>query len=362
MLNLPKLLRDVFDPQKGENIIILNDFPALEKHIDLDYIERREMARTWHKTWQELAKETKCTVEPIIYYEPTQGDGAPLPEEAMQENKKINLAKKIKSFNKKDIVLAMTRFSATGPLDHCVNKQKFRCASMPEVTMAMTAFEADYKVLAKKAKVLAEKLTRANGAKITFSTNHEVYFDLRKRKALRDDGICTKPGQTINLPSGEAFIAPNDEKGSKTQGFIPVFYDNHLLVYELKENSITDVITDSPKSKEMLKYFEEDPARANIAELGLGCNDKAVYINNVLQDEKIEGMHWAYGYNDYMGGSKKVSDFKEPSHAIHVDIIYTKAAKIKINQIKLLYDDNTEEVIMENSRYSFNVQKEFEKA
>ena len=109
----------------------------------------------------------------------------------------------------------------------------------------------------------------------------------------------------------------------------------------------------------MQKYFKEDPVRGNIAEFGLGCNDKAVFINNILQDEKIEGMHWAYGYNDYMGGSVSVKDFKDPSEAVHMDIIYTKDAKVKVKQIKLFYKDNKEETIMENSRYSFNVIKEF---
>ncbi|MBI5797861.1 hypothetical protein HZA98_03070, partial [Candidatus Woesearchaeota archaeon] len=51
-----------------------------------------------------------------------------------------------------------------------------------------------------------------------------------------------------------------------------------------------------------------------------------------------------------------------PEHAIHIDIIYTKDAKIKVKEVKLIYENNTEEIIMENSRYSFNVQKEFEKA
>ncbi|MSR86008.1 hypothetical protein EXS74_01275 [Candidatus Woesearchaeota archaeon] len=361
MQNLNKLLVDVFNPKKGENIILLNDFPSKEKHIDLEYIQRREMAIEWHKAFEELAKTLQCTVEPIIFYEPTNGDGAPLPVQGLQKNKKIELDKKIRSLSKKDIVLAINRFSATGPLETVLKKQQFRCASMPGVSANMSALYADYSLVAKKVKVLQKKLTEADAAIVTFSTGHEMFFDLRERKALADDGQCTKPGQAINFPSGEAFIAVYDLAGSKTQGFIPVYYENHFLVYEVKENKIIDVITDSPQSREMQKYFQEDPARANIAELGLGCNDKAVFINNVLQDEKIEGMHWAYGYNDYMGGTVGVKDFKDPLHAVHVDVIYTKGAKVKVKRMKLFYPPGKEEIIMENSRYSFNVQKEFEK-
>ena len=109
----------------------------------------------------------------------------------------------------------------------------------------------------------------------------------------------------------------------------------------------------------MQKYFKDDPVRGNIAELGLGCNDKAVFINNILQDEKIEGMHWAYGYNKYMGGNIDISDFKNPLSAVHMDIIYTTEAKIKVHKITLVYPDKSREVIMENSRYSFNIRKLF---
>jgi leucyl aminopeptidase (aminopeptidase T) len=362
MLDLQKLIQDVFAPRKGENVIILNDMPSSEKKLDMDFIKRREMAKLWHDYFSSLSKKFNFTVEPIISYEPTGHHNAPLSSDAVQNKKKIDLTKKLSSLGKKDIVVAITRYSATGPLDTLVSKQKFRCASLPGATMDMTAFEADYRLVAKKAKILAGKLSNAKLAHVTFSTGHEMDFDLRNRKAEVDDGICTEPGKTINLPSGEAYIAPYELKASKTQGFIPVYFENHLLIYEIKENKIIDVITDSPKSREMQKYFQDDPARGNIAELGLGCNEKAVFIDNALQDEKIEGMHWAYGYNSYIGGSVKVSDFKDPSNAVHADIIYTKEAKIKVKQIKLIYENNKEEVIMENSRYSFNVLKEFEKS
>lgn len=362
MLQVKKLICDVFSPRKGENVLILNDFPSAKKEVNAEFLLRRTMARAWHHTFEELVRGSKFTVEPILTYEPTWGDSAPLPSHGVQENKKVDLQKKLKGLGKKDILLAITTFSATGPIDSLVKKQQFRFASMPGVTPDMSALEADYKIVAKKAKVLAKKLTAATSAMITFSTGHEVFFDLRNRNAFIDDGNCTMPGQAINLPSGEAYIALFDEKKSKTQGYIPVYYNKHLVVYEVKDNKIVDVVTDSPKSRQMLRYFSEDGARANIAELGLGCNDKATFINNVLQDEKIEGMHWAYGYNDYMGGTVRATDFKDPQSAVHVDVIYTKEAKIKIRQATLVYGEDKREVIIENSRYSFNVQQEFEKA
>ena len=356
MKNLKKLFIDVFNPQKGENVIILNDFPSSEP--EEDFLLRQDMADEWHDAFSKLGKELGFTVEPIITYEPTGTHSSPLPESATQ-GQKINLTEKLSSLGNKDIVVAITKYSATGPLHSLMKKQQFRSATLPGVLPTMTALEADHVLVAKKAKILKEKLDKANAAVATFSTGHEVYFDLRERKAILDAGICHKPGQGINLPTGEVFIAPFDEPGSKTKGYLPVHYGNLQVIYEVQQNRITDVISDSAKSREMMKYFKEDPARANIAEFGLGCNDKAAFINNILQDEKIEGMHWAYGYNKYMGGSVDISNFKFPEEAVHFDHIYTKQARIKVHRIELVNEDKSREVIMENSRYSFKIRKEF---
>ncbi len=359
MFDIEKLLIDVFAPVKGENFILLNDFPSKEADFTAEYLERKDMVKQWHKALEKLSKKIGFSVEPIIYYEPTNAHSGPLPEEGLQNKENIDLTNKLDSFGKKDVVIAITKFSSTGPIHSRLKKQKFRSATLPGANMEMSAFGADYKLVAKKAKILSEKLSDAKAAIVTFSTGHEIYFDLRGYKAHADDGVCQEPGQGINLPSGEAYITPNDKQGSKTIGFLPVYYDKHLVVYEVQENRIVDVITDSPKSREMQAYFKEDPVRGNIAELGLGCNDKATFINNILQDEKIEGMHWAYGYNRYMGGSVDVADFKDPLNAVHMDIIYTTDAKIKVKRITLVYEDSKREVIMENSRYSFNIKKLF---
>ncbi len=356
MLNIQKLAIEIFGFKKGDNIIILNDFPITKK-VEEKFLARRDFARLWHKELTELTRKLNLTIEPIIFYEPTEEHGAEFPEVAMQGNRKIKFYEKMRTLGTRDIVIAITEFSATGPLTNFAKKQKFRGVTMPGVTEDMSALKAEPEKVAKKVKVLASRLKNAIRAKVVFSTGHEMEFDFKNSKVGVEDGNCKEPGMIINVPFGEAFITPNIGKESKTHGYLPVYYENYLVVYEVKEGKIVDVITNSPKSREMQKYFLEDPARGNIAEFGLGCNDKATFIENILQDEKVEGMHWAYGYNDYMGGKVKASEFRHK--AVHMDIIYNKEAKIKVNRIKLVYKDNKEEVIMENSRYSFNVQKDF---
>ena len=150
MFDIKKLIIDVFNPQNGENVILLNDFPADESKITAEYLERKQMTRLWKKAFEELAQEKNFSVEPIIYYKPTKVHSGPLPEKAMQKKKLINLHEKLDSLNKKDIVIAITTFSATGPIHSRLKDQNFRSATLPGATMDMSAFESDYSIIAKK--------------------------------------------------------------------------------------------------------------------------------------------------------------------------------------------------------------------
>ncbi len=70
---------------------------------------------------------------------------------------------------------------------------------------------------------------------------------------------------------------------------------------------------------QFLKMLESvnDKNAFNIAELGIGTNDKAKIIGNVLEDEKVLGtIHIALGNNTAFGGSIKVP--------IHIDGVISK--------------------------------------
>ena len=232
---------------------------------------------------------------------------------------------------------------------------------MPGVmrSMEQTAFAADYSEVARKSHILADKLDQAVGAKVEFSTGHQMYFDLQNRKAEADDGqlYADKKGiRLINLPSGEACIAPYEGElegqPSRTEGTIPVIYDDELVLFRVQGNRIVEVIGDGPQAAQRRGYFAVDQARRNIAELGLGCNDKAVISGSVLEDEKVLGMHWAYGRSDHLGGTVGVADFSDPSHVVHYDIIYPKGSRIEIGSLVLECEDGTSEEIIRNSQYT----------
>jgi hypothetical protein len=357
--NLEKLLIDVFGPQPGEKVLVMSDLPHGEWTDNGKWAARREMATEWHSAFQRLGTRLGFSVFPLLTYPATGAHNAPLPQEGEMEGQRVRLEDILSDTN---IVVALTEYSASAPLIGFSQKlPNLRAASMPGVMKSMerTALAADYSQVARKSHILADKLDRAVGAKVEFSTGHELYFDLRNRKAEADDGRlhADKKGmRLINLPSGEACIAPYEGElegqPSRTEGTIPVLVDDELVLFRVQESRIVEVIGDGPQAAQKRAYFAVDQARRNIAELGLGCNDKAVISGSLLEDEKVLGLHWAYGRSDHLGGTVGVADFSDPSHVVHHDIVYPKGGRIEIVSLVLEYEDGTSEEMIRDSQYT----------
>ena len=350
--NLKQLIQDVFSPQPDETVLVMIDTPHDAIPDNPDWQERRSMAEEWHCAFEEL----ELTTLPLLSYKATGTNNGDLPQHGQQERKEINIAHVIAQAN---IVVAMTQFSATAPLS-AFTKQlpHLRVASMPGVLkrMEQSALAADYQHVADMVHYLQHKLTDAVEATITFSTGHTCIFDLRFRTAHGDDGLCppNKEGmRLINLPSGEAFIVPyeGEKKGipSLTRGIIPMRVNEETVLLHVDQNCIMKC-EGSNKAESLQQWFQEEPARANIAELGLGCNDKAIVTGCVLEDEKA-GFHWAYGRSEHLGGVIDPPAFSAPDKVIHQDIVYAKESPITIQQLDLAYPDGSSECVMKNGWY-----------
>lgn len=82
--------------------------------------------------------------------------------------------------------------------------------------------------------------------------------------------------------------------------------------------------------------FCDEPARANIAEVAIGCNDKAVVSGNILEDEKA-GFHWAYGRSEHLGGTVGPEEFSAPDQVVHQDIIYARDSRIVCQKLDFVF-------------------------
>jgi leucyl aminopeptidase (aminopeptidase T) len=343
-----KMFNDVFAPKSGENVLFLIDIPHDDIKDNQKWIDRREMAKEWFEIFSKMGDKTGFSVK-FMEYKATGLNNKPVTEEIKNIVKNSNL------------VLAMTEFSATSSiLPICrAEGSSTRGASMPRIERRMenSAFKANYQDVKRYAQAIEKLLNKSVGAEILFSTNDTLYIDLRNRKAHADTGDCTKYGQGINFPSGEAYKAPYEAAAneidtygpSKTQGIWPVKYDGELVKYSVENNKIVEVIGEGKKADERRSFFNENETRKNIAELGIGCNPKAVVTGNVLEDEKVSGLHIAYGLSSHLGGTVK-SD-------VHQDICYPKGAPVEAKTLTLIHEDGSKVELIKNAELRYDLLK-----
>ena len=161
----------------------------------------------------------------------------------------------------------------------------------------------------------------------------------------------------INFPSGEACItayeATSDEiekfGKSKTKGIWPAIYDGELVKYVVENNKIVDILGEGKKADEKRAFFNEKDTRRNLAELGVGCNPEAIVTGNVLEDEKVGGLHLAYGMSAHLGGKIK-SD-------VHQDICYPKDAPIQAKTLTLINEDGSKIEIIKDAMLQYELFK-----
>jgi leucyl aminopeptidase (aminopeptidase T) len=282
-------------------------------------------------------------------YKATGLNNAPVPEDVLDEVRNSNL------------VLALTEYSGTSSiLPICrAEDATTRGASMPHVERRMenSAFKANYKDVKKYAQAISKLLNKAIAAEVLFSNDDTLFIDLRNRKGHADTGDCTEYGMGINFPSGEActtaYEATPDEVEefgeSKTKGIWPAKYDGELVKYVVENNIIVDILGDGKNADEKRAFFKENDTRRNLAELGIGCNPEAIVTGNVLEDEKVGGLHIAYGMSAHLGGKIK-SD-------VHQDICYPKDAPIQAKTLTLINEDGSKIEIIKDAMLQYELFK-----
>mgnify|MGYP001067269109 CR=1 FL=1 len=341
-----QVISHVFAPRLDEKIGIIFDTP---RHTDKDntlWEDRRKLALEWFDVFKSLSNKMGCDVS--IYDFKANGVHNKLLSDSVLAD--------LKNFN---LIIALTEYSITSSLVSLVknNPSGMRCASMPgaERRMHDSVYLADYKMIKVFAHSLKNLFDTAVSAHIYFSTSDELFVDLRNRIAGFDDGDCAHPGSVINFPSGEGFIAPyegvDEEKQrfgeSKTHGIIPFLYKDKIIRGLVEGNRFNDFEGSSIDIVSSLNsYFNANPSRKNIAELGIGCNPKAQVLGNRFEDEKA-GVHIAYGMSSHLGG-KVSSD-------VHFDLVFAKGCSVEAEQVRLLLADGSSVNIVQDSRLRYDL-------
>lgn len=221
-----------------------------------------------------------------------------------------------------DVVIAATATSLT----HTQARKKAtmtgaRIATMPGITEDMFfngPITADYGKVAALTERVTEVLDAADTAELR-SGGHTLTMSIAGRKGHVSSGVYRNKGDFGNLPSGEAYLAPLEgtAEGSvvidgsfsglgSLRSPLTLFFEKGFMVR-----------VEGPDAARLEKTLGDNPLARNLAELGIGTNDKARVTGIILEDEKIYGtVHIALGSNDSFGGTVAAG--------IHLDGILTK--------------------------------------
>ncbi len=241
-------------------------------------------------------------------------------EEELETVQQIVRANKHETVN---VVIGLAWFSTSHTnfrklLTECAG---VRYASMPgfDPIMWETAMSANWEEVSRKTLVLKEKLQGALSAKVRTPNGTDIFFNFKEREFKADTGLLNQPGGFGNLPAGELYIAPAEGNSIGKMVIEPGInpYMKEQIVLNIKDGKVIDMKGDSRFTSRLEDIFKKYPLGRNIAEFGIGTNEKAVPGSTPLEFEKILGtIHIAIGDNSTIGGKITVP--------VHIDFMFEK--------------------------------------
>ncbi len=182
-----------------------------------------------------------------------------------------------------------------------------RFASLPhfDPDMFHTSMTVDWIALAARTARLVEAVNCAEWIRVTTPNGTNMMICKEGRHAGGDDGLLTAPGSFGNLPAGEAYFAPLEGKsyGTMVIEWGPTRKLDEPVILTVENGTVVRMEGNDPHRGRLEGKFAEHANCRNIAELGIGTNDKASRPDNVLEAEKILGtIHIALGDNTGFGG------------------------------------------------------------
>ncbi|WP_313803507.1 aminopeptidase [Cytobacillus sp.] len=231
-----------------------------------------------------------------------------------------------------DVVVCITEHSLT----HTDARKKAaasgtRLATIPGITEDMFvegAISADYS----EVKIITERVTDllTEGERVRIEKDgYTLSFSISGRNGIPSTGMYLHAGESGNLPSGEAYIAPIE---GTANGQIVI--DGSIagigklqspVLLTIENGRIVDA--EGEAGTKLLEILGDADGRL-LGEFGVGTNNKARITGVVLEDEKVYGtIHVAFGSNNTFGGTI--------SAGVHIDGV-VKQPDVYINEKMLM--------------------------
>ena len=214
-----------------------------------------------------------------------------------------------------DLVLCPTSKSLTHTDSRRAASAKgVRIATLPGVTeeIMVRCMNADYHRIAARTARICELMATTSVIRVTAPAGTDITMPISGRTPHASSGLFRDKGQWGNLPTGESYLAPLE---GQSQGVVVV--DGSMagvgMVTEplrilVQDGYATEITGGEAAEKLVALLAPHGQDGRNVAEFGIGTNDRAIITGVILEDEKVMGtIHVAFGDNKSMGGSVRVA-------------------------------------------------------
>ncbi|MFL6462809.1 MAG: aminopeptidase [Bryobacteraceae bacterium] len=208
-----------------------------------------------------------------------------------------------------------------------VNRHRLRHAHMVNIEkkIMLEGMRADFQQVDELTRRVMEVANKARCIRATTPAGTDIRADLTPRyKWIKTSGLisCEKWG---NLPGGETFTSPLEVNGTYVVDGVVGDYlcakygdlKETPLTLEVKANRLINAhSTNKSLEHEFWEYTHRDENSDRVGEFAIGTN-LAIHeiVGNILQDEKIPGIHMAFGdpYGAHTGAQWKSTT--------HIDVV-----------------------------------------
>jgi len=209
------------------------------------------------------------------------------------------------------IFAAQTLTGELGPrieMTAVINKNRIRHGHMVNINrqIMLEGMRADFLAVDALSQRLIERARKAEHirCKTPHGTEFEAEFS-QKLKWLKTSGLIT-PEKWGNLPGGEIFTSPKNCHGTfvidgVVGDYLCAKYGDLAaapLTVEVEDSRIRVMRSENKKLLEEFRAYTSTDKNSNrVGEFAIGTNTACTHvIGNILQDEKIPGVHIAFGH------------------------------------------------------------------
>jgi leucyl aminopeptidase (aminopeptidase T) len=222
-----------------------------------------------------------------------------------------------------DVLVCPTRYSLTHTQARLrASERGARTATLPGIRPHMLfegALTVESSALSGRTRRIQHIVSEASGVTIESSDGSRLEFSILGRSAHADTGELVERGACGNLPAGEAYIAPLEGTANGdilVDGSIAGIgrLDQPVRLHIERGQLVS---ADGEIGMRFLQLLGPTPESRNIAEFGIGTNDRARLTGIIVEDEKVLGtIHVAFGDNSTFGGTVRAG--------VHLDAIVTE--------------------------------------